>query len=109
MLTGKVMPKAFYKLLDLFKGPILSWLRKWVLEFLMKKILGRVIGGPWGWVFAFVFDRIWNPYIVPAYKSTIRFVKKYFRKKELVKKGKKTEEAKDAKGWKNAIDNFFRN
>lgn len=89
------------------KGPILSRLRKWVLETLMKKFLGRVIGGPWGWIAGFALDKIWKPYIKPAWDRLVRWGQKYFRKKELVKKGKKTAEAKDGDEWKDAVDDLF--
>lgn len=89
------------------KGPVLSWLRKWVLEFLMIKVFGKIIGGPLGWLFGIAFDKIWKPFIKPAWDRLVRGGQKYFRKKELVKKGKKTAEAKDGDEWKKAVDDLF--
>lgn len=89
------------------KGPVIDWLRKWVLEFLMKKVLGRVVGGAYGWIIGFAFDKIWKPYIKPLLLRAIRFVKKKLRTKELRKKGEKTAEAKDADEWKAAVDDMY--
>ena len=102
------MKKAWVDIASKYlKGPGLAWLRKWVLEFLMKKVLGKVVGGVYGWIIGFAFDKIWKPYIKPAFDRLVRWGQKFFRKRELVKKGKKTKDAKDGDEWKNSVDNFF--
>jgi len=101
-----VLPK-YKQVGEFLKGPVLSFLRKWVLEFLMKKVLGRVVGGVYGWVITFAFDKIWKPIIVPIWNRIVRALQKYVIHRELVRKGKKTEEAKSGDEWKSAIDDLF--
>jgi hypothetical protein len=91
---------------DFFRGQVLAWLRKWVLDWLLKKILGTAIGGVWGWLATFFFDIAWKKWIVPLWKTAVRKGESAIKKPIYKKKAEKLEDAKTKEEFDSAVDNL---
>jgi hypothetical protein len=88
------------------KDYIVSWAKKWLLDFLFKKILGGVVGGIKGWLLTTVFNKVWKEMIQPRFDWAFRELGAWWRKREYMRKAKAVKDAKTKDELRDSFDDM---
>lgn len=81
----------------------MTFVRKYLYDWLVKKILGGVVGGVQGWIVSFVFGKVWDKWLRPGLLFLWRKAEMVWRK---YANGKKIKKVREAKTVDEASDSF---